>query len=137
MSAFLVDKRTIDKILTHVGRKIEDSSWLKSQFEKRLGVNFADDDWADKLGQAMWNLNQLSLRYRYGDRKMKLVYKFEPVFSTPIGALKALQCWSYQCAEGNIPERSNLWKFFENVVESAWAKSIIMRIPEYDNAEWG
>jgi hypothetical protein len=134
MSAFLVDKRTIDKILTHINSKITDSYWLNSQFEEKLGVNFAEYDWEDNLGQAMWNLNQLSLRYRYGDRKKKLVYKFEPVLSSPIEALKALQCWSYQCAEGSIPERSKLYKFFKNVVESAWAKSIIMRTPEYDNA---
>jgi hypothetical protein len=124
MSAFLVKERTINKILTHVNIKNKESYWLKSQFEEQLGINFLDYDWEDKLGQAMLNLNQLSLRYRYGHRQKKIVYKFQPVLSTPIEAFKSLQCWEYQCAEGNIPESSKLYKFFENVVESAWTKSI-------------
>ena len=85
----------------------------------------------------MWDLNQLSLKYRYGDRKKKLVYKFHPVLSTPVEAFKALQCWSYQCFEGSIPEKSKLYQFFEHVVKSAWAISIITKTSEYDHAEWG
>jgi len=80
---------------------------------------------------------QQPLKYRYGDRKKNLVYKFEPVLSTPVESFKALQCWIYQCAEGNIPEKSKLYQFFEHVVASAWATSIIMRTSEFDNAEWG
>jgi hypothetical protein len=94
-------------------------------------------DWQTHLGQKMWDLNQLSLRYRYGDKPIVLTYRFQPILCTPIQAFKALQCWQYQCTEGEIPETSKLYTFFDSVVIPALAEAIILRTPEYDQAEWG
>src|SRR4051794_25178203 len=80
MSAFLVEKRTIDKILSQIDVKIRQSYWLKEKFEKDLGINFAEIDWEDKLGQEMWDLNQLSLKYRYGQRKKNWSINLRPLF---------------------------------------------------------
>ncbi len=137
MSAFLVDISTIHKILTQIEIEVNNSNRQREMFKERLGVNFTENDWMAKLGQNMLDLNQLALKHRYGDRKRQLKYTFEPVICTHIQAFKALQCWLYQCMEGDIPEQSNLFKFFKKVIVPNWAISIVMRTPEYDEAEWG
>lgn len=50
---------------------------------------------------------------------------------------KSLQCWLYQCCEGDIPEVSKLYKFFDTVVIRHMANSIITKTPAYEQAEWG
>jgi hypothetical protein len=137
MSAFLVADKTIHKILTQVDHDTRTSHWLKGKFEKEIHLDFGNPDWQTHLGQNMWDLNQLSLGYRYGDEREVLTYRFQPLPSTPVQAFKALQCWLYQCMEGEIPELSRLYTFFDTVVAPALAESIIMRSPEYDRAEWG
>ena len=138
MSAFLVKDRTIHKILTQIDVTFGLSeNWMKRTLETQLGVDFSDADWRTKLGQKMWDLNQLSLGYRYGDTPIKLTYTFQPVLCTPIQGFKALQCWLYQCMEGEIPEHSKLYQFFEKVYAPRLAESIIMSTQEYQEAEWG
>jgi hypothetical protein len=138
MSAFLVDESTINKILTHLDKSVRIASeWAEKEVESKLGIDCNDPDWKTKLGQRMWDLNQLSLYYRYGDQKKELVYKFQTVPCSKVQAFKALQCWLYQCAEGSIPEDSKLYSFFDKVIVPEWAEYLVMRTPEYDNAEWG
>src|SRR5919202_909207 len=122
MSAFLVSKTTISKILTEVEKSTKNSAWFKAQIVKELLVDLSDPEWQTHLGQKMLDLNQKSLWYRYGDPKRRLRYTFKPIPCTKIQAFKALQCWLYQCAEGNIPEVSKLYKFFDNMVIHQWAK---------------
>lgn len=136
MSAFLVEDRTINKILTHIREEIRKSKGFENKFKTELGITF-DENWERKLGQKMLDLNQLALGYRYGDDKQELNYTFSPVLCTPIQAYKALRCWLYQCREGEIPEESKLYKFFDEIVVGYIAKSIITSTLEYRKAEWG
>ena len=137
MSAFLVADTTLHKILSGIEYELRKSQWLREQCEKELQLDFQDSQWQTHLGQKMWDLNQLSLGYRYGDSPVALTYRFLPVLCTPIQAFKALQCWLYQCMEGEIPETSKLYHFFDKVVVPEWAELLIMRSPEYEQAEWG
>ncbi len=139
MSTFLVEDKTIHKIINILDLQIRKSPWLKNKFREELGIDFEDYDkgWKTKLGQKMWDLNQLSLGYRYGDDKQEHVYRFSPVLCTPVQAYKAMQCWLYQCCEGKIPEESKLYKFFDDVVIKHAANLIITSMPAYENAEWG
>src|SRR5215217_245259 len=121
MSAFLVESTTINKIITQLDIKLRLAGsmgveWVKKEMEPKIGVDCSDPDWKTKLGQKMWDLNQLSMKYRYGEGRRKLIYIFLPVPCTQIEALKALQCWIYQCTEGNIPETSALYEFFDKVL---------------------
>ena len=138
MSAFLVDKKTIDRVITHLDHEIRQSEWLKEKFEKELNLNFEDfdNDWKNILGQKMWDLNQLSLGYRYGDAKQELKYSFYPALETSIQAYKSLSCWLYQCCEGDIPEISKLYIFFDSFVTKYIAESIVMNSKEWDEGEW-
>ena len=137
MSAFLVEEKTLHKILSGLEYELRQSRWLKEQCEKELQIDFADSQWQTHLGQKMWDLNQLSLGYRYGDKPVKLTYRFQFNLCRPIQAFKALQCWLYQCMEGEIPETSKLYHFFDKVVVPDWAELLVMRTPDYDQAEWG
>jgi hypothetical protein len=137
MSAFLVEEKTLHKILSGLEYELRQSRWLKEQCEKALQIDFADSQWQTHLGQKMWDLNQLALGYRYGDTPVTLTYRFAPNLCRPIHAFKALQCWLYQCMEGDIPETSTLYHFFDKVVVPEWAELLVMRLPEYDQAEWG
>jgi hypothetical protein len=138
MSAFLVGEKTINKILTELDKSVRiASTWAEKEVESKLGIDCSDPDWKTKLGQKMWDLNQLSLYYRYGDQKKELVYIYQTVPCPKVQALKALHCWLYQCSEGNIPEDSKLYNFFEKVIAPEWPEYLVMRTPEYDNAEWG
>jgi hypothetical protein len=136
MSAFLVEEKTLNRILSYLDAELRRSAWLRSKFEADLGVNLAGD-WRTALGQKMWDLNQLSLGYRYADPKQELSYQFSSVSCPAIQAYKSVQCWLYQCCEGDIPEVSKLYTFFDTVVLQQIANSIITTTPEYDQAEWG
>jgi hypothetical protein len=136
MSAFLVADTTLNRIISYLDAELRKSGWLRSKFETDLGVNFAGE-WKTALGQKMWDLNQLALGYRYGDEKQDLLYIFSPVPCPAIQAYKSLQCWHYQCCEGDIPKESKLYRFFDEIVLKHIADSIIIRTPEYEQAEWG
>jgi hypothetical protein len=136
VSAFLVADKTLHRIISYLADELTRSDWLRSKFTTDLGVNFAGD-WRTALGQKMWDLNQLSLGYRYGDPQQELLYHFSSVSCSDIQAYKSLQCWLYQCCEGDIPEVSKLYTFFDTVVIQHIANSLITNTPEYDQAEWG
>jgi hypothetical protein len=68
--------------------------------------------------------------------KQKLVHH-TPYTYTPtstIQAYKSLQCLSYQCCEGNVPDNP-LYKLLEEI-ENAMARQIVSDLAEYDKAEW-
>jgi hypothetical protein len=136
VSAFLVADKTLNRIISYLDDELARSDWLRSKFTTALGVNFAGD-WRTALGQKMWDLNQLALGYRYGDQKQEFFYQFSPVPCPVIQAYKSVRCWLYQCCEGDIPEASKLYTFFDTVVVRHIANSIITKTPEYDQAEWG
>ena len=132
----MVADKTLNRIISYLADELTRSDWLRSKLTTNLGVNLAGD-WRTALGQKMWDLNQLSLGYRYGDPQQELLYHFSSVPCTDIQAYKSLQCWLYQCCEGDIPEVSKLYLFFDTVVVQHIANSLITNTPEYDQAEWG
>jgi len=138
MSEFIVKENTIHKILTFIDGVIVFSEQSKfSIFLTELGIDLSNTHWKTQLGQKMWDLNHLSLRNRYGDPKKQLAYQFRPFPCSQIEAFKALECWLYQCATGNIPATSKLFKFFDQVLLGKLAEHIVLRTPEYESAEWG
>jgi hypothetical protein len=128
MSAFLVEEKTLNRIISYLDDELRRSDWLRSKFTTDLGVNCARD-WKTALGQKMWDLNQLSLSYRYGDAKQELLYQFSPVSCTEIQAYKSLRCWLYQCCEGDIPKESKLFRFFDSVINHAIRNSGLIPLP--------
>lgn len=142
MSAFLVEDATINKIVTWLRREIStgDRATL-DQLAMKYHLNIMSDMWDEKLANAMWQLNCASVDARYGEgtakgeRTKPFQFMPEPYFSL-VEVYKALQCWSYQCCEGDIPETSKFYTFFSEI-ENYLARKIVMALPEYDKAEWG
>ncbi len=138
MSAFLVGKKTIDRILSFVSAECRKSTFFVRELSEKLNVDVSDSYWRDTLGQKMWDLNQLALGYRYGYEKADLKYFFNDVsgFTNQFQMFKSLKCWLYQCAEGEIPEKSLLYRVFSHEISLFLAVRIIQDTPEYDAAEW-
>ncbi len=148
MSAYMVADETINRVMNWLSREVQKSSYLQEKAEKALGVSIYSDGWAGTAGKAMFQLNIDGVEDRYGDGKArefrKLNYRYVPAHSTTIynntGAriqvLKSMQCWLYQCMEGETVNKP-LYKFFRDVVEPHLMSSIINDLPEYDRAKWG
>jgi len=140
MSAFIVEDRTINGVITFFALEKSDS-WYKRKL-KELNPQFDLDtrEGREALGKAMFWLNVQAVTYRYEGgaedfRALNYKYQDYPYFS-PIQALKSLRCWLYQCAEGNIPETSKLYQLMEEFSHRL-ALDIVRKTKEYENAYWG
>ena len=135
MSAFIVEDKTINRVISWLERSPQDfGSHLLSTVLKAADIRAYDDEWRDKLGATMAEMNADAVNQRYGENQTA-AHEFSWEICTDIQALKSLQCWHYQCAEGDIPDRP-LFKAFEEV-ERQLAASIVSRLPEYEKAAWG
>ena len=88
------------------------------------------------FAEAMQALNIKAVDVRYSENNDQPVIRWSPCGQPLIPTLKALECWIYQCGEGDIPETSDLYKamaYFANCMR----REIISALPEYDKAEWG
>jgi hypothetical protein len=140
MSAFMVEDKTINYII----------NWMKNErflFSdipyklRELGYDMATVEWDEKLGLAMFHLNISGIEARYGKGEAvkfrKLDYHFRPTGTVSLAqVLKSLQCWLYQCCEGNVPE-TKLYGLFDEDVRVYLMSKIIHSLPEYEEAEWG
>lgn len=88
----------------------------------------------------MFNLNIAGVNDRYGqgeaEKFRELNYHYTPAHGSNIQVLKSLQCFLYQCMEGEVVNRL-LYQFFDTVVEHHLMSNIISDLPEYNRAEWG
>lgn len=140
MSAYITSDETINTVIAfinsdsgrnaHIYRPLENKGFVWDSFEARR-----------ELGRAMRNLNIQGVSARYDEDKVAVLlgedtYEYTSGFMTSrIEAYKSLQCWLYQCCEGNVPD-STLYKAFESV-RANMAMHIVSRLPEYDKANWG
>lgn len=135
MSAFLVEDITINNVVNWLVRELPNNYYLTEEL-KKIGYSIEEPG---KLAKDMFRLNLTSLKQRYGSpegfRELFFTYKSTyPV--AKIQVLKSLQCWLYQCAEGNVV-RKKLYRFFDEVVKVYLMSHIIYDLPEYDSAQWG
>lgn len=93
-----------------------------------------------KLAENMFTLNCDSVEQRYGEGQAEqfrsLDFKYNPskkqmdVFQI----LKNINCFLYQCSEGDIMQKK-LYKVLEKVVGNI-ALSIVREMPQYEKAKW-
>ena len=128
MSAFVVDHKTIDRILSFLFFN------SKSTY---FSNDYADEKKLTETGRKLLKMNIKAVNYRY-DEKRNFDYaerydaKISPV--SVLQALKSLQCLLYQCSEGKIP-RMKLYKEFREI-ERRILHFIIDEMPGYKKAEW-
>lgn len=141
MSAYMVDSSTINTILAAL-ENAEYQGWSRWPKPRSLASRFIpyNNDSMAKLGQQLYELNARGVNARYSDHpadEWGVTYKYKRVpIPSRLQAYKSLQCFLYQCSEGNVPETSQLYKDLD-----AWcielAMYIIERLPEYEQYRWG
>jgi hypothetical protein len=140
MSAFMVEDKTINYVVNWLRREIDRLSLIPRKL-KEAGFDTSVPGWAENLGQAMFLLNIKAVDARYGNGEAakfrKLNYRFEHTEAVSlVQVLKSLQCWLYQCSEGDVPETA-LYKLFDEDIRLFLMSKIITALPEYEEAEWG
>lgn len=95
MSSFLVSFETIDRI---VAAAIKHNKTTYRQ--------------ASTYGRRLINLNKAALQARYGERPTRTDYAYRTPRSAAVQTYKSIQCFLYQCSEGDVPS-SNFFKEIE------------------------
>jgi len=140
MSAFMVEDTTINRVVTWLTREVTTNRFTLDWLAREYDIDLTSDKWDEKLAQAMFQLNCDGVIARYGEgeaekfRPLNFTYKPE-IYLSLVQVLKSLQCWLYQCSEGDVPE-TKLYQFFEEVSHHV-ALKIVMDLPAYDKATWG
>jgi len=128
MSAFIVDTKTMHRVV-----------WAIVNNTKSFAGMTIEQDGASRIGQRLFQLNAAAVNYRYGDDEVvqDIRYSYRPQPMTmPVQAYKAIQCFLYQCSEGEQFETSA--EYLDLVALSdRLAHAIVQRLPAYNAAEWG
>jgi hypothetical protein len=138
MSAFVVEDKTINRVVSFLATDRE-SDWLRRRIIKELGLDLETELGRETLGKLMFSLNVDAVNQRYGEnaaqefRPLNYQYRME-ISCNRLMAFKALQCWHYQCSEGDIDE-TPLYQLMERV--QGWlAEAIVTRLEAYDKLAW-
>lgn len=150
MSAYVVEPKTINRILTSLSYGLKANQSVANEAKRRLNKIEWDIDSTEHLrdlGQAMYNLNVNAVSQRYPEdteatlpgthntKTQELTrFKFKEEHCSTLQTYQSLRCWLYQCAEGNVTETA-LYKTFEKIKDGL-ARHIIEELPEYDQTEW-
>ena len=92
------------------------------------------------IGRRLKRLNRNAMEQaypgRHGVTNDDLHYQFQSyAHATPLELLKALDCLSYQCCEGKVPD-SRRYKEIDRTI-GAIAMLIVRRMPAFERAPWG
>jgi hypothetical protein len=143
MSAYIVANKTINYIVNWLEGALEEVYGTTTIRQKLLeqGFDMSESGWTERLGHAMFQLNVIAVDARYGSgeaRKFRpLTYRYEVTDPAPLAqVLKSLQCWLYQCNEGDVPTTA-LYGLFDTDVQLYLMTEIIDTLPEYQHAYWG
>lgn len=137
MSAYVVEKSTIDVIVTYCFSP-------KPGYGPQIAVReqiCGSDATPDALGERLCDLNHAAVNTRYADDLTRVTkgaqefYEHERTHATLPAVYKALTCLLYQCSEGDCPD-SPVFKALERL-KAAVAEEIISAMPEYTAAPWG
>jgi hypothetical protein len=138
VSAFIVSERTINYIVASI-------SWvLRTEHRPHLvksladiGIDTSADHWEEQLAKAMFVLNARAVAHRYTEPAATgFTYHWVPPLKNLYQLVKSIDCWLYQCAEGDVPENP-LYQLFDKMIVPMLLRRIIYYSPEYDQAEWG
>lgn len=140
MSAFVVEDKTINCIVNHLVFHRDDYGYEWRELAK-LGIDLGTDNGDLDLSRRIAELNDrgVDARYKPGTATSDRPEPFKPHLfekASIYQVYKSLQCWLYQCSEGDVPEDA-LYKLFETEIKPAIAEAIISSLPEYKAAKWG
>lgn len=153
MSAFMVSSETIASLAKVIMTPHCKYSMMEVRPDSRECYKFFQVDWGvpvsptqfrswEELADAMTLMNVEALRQRYGeidpDYFMESVESVDlnavPKKLRPVQFFKSLQCFMYQCTEGNVPDSAQYKAL--NAYEKDVPRRIIMNMPAYEKARW-
>lgn len=137
MSAFVVDDKTINEVIAFFYTKsLGDSHYRPNKILAEHGFDVTTKEGKESLGIEMFNLNIEAVNMRYGKAKRfrPLNYAYLPIPATRMQAYKSLECWRYQCMEGDIPD-TTLFQLMTKV-HHALAVDIVRDLPAFREARW-
>jgi len=152
MSAFMMSNESLAKITAYVHRKIVEDKYrldyniqdiidVCREYEKAnnkvVNTEFVS---YETLYRVLELMNAESLKQRYGDTIEENISKSVPAipfwgYLNKVEIYKLLNCYTYQCCEGNVPE-TKLYKAIKQL-ETDLCHSIVRAMPEYEAAPWG
>lgn len=137
MSAFTVQPKTISYIVSFFYLMKHDA--YISSIERQLfnaGYSLKKSEDLKRLANDMYILNQQAVDYRYCDKSQLVDMQFSLDIEAvkPVQAFKHLQCWLYQCCEGDYTN-SQLYKLMDSL-KSSIADYIVEQSTAYNTAKW-
>jgi len=137
MSSYIVDNKTINKIVNYIANG-KDMDFHQRQIKEKYNIDLKTSLGCKLFGIKLLDLNTSGTCQRYKEQKNTAVladYKYELLIVSRVQALKALSCFHYQCAEGDIFEDS-FYNYLEGLKGSI-ALDIVSDTLEWNNAAWG
>lgn len=136
MSAFVVEKETINKILhllsiDEMGRP---THTICREYPDNDGTLYS---WADRHGAKLWALNEAAVAYRYSQEVNEPeAFSWWPALYSIEEMCKAAVCWCYQCSEGEQFTSDPLFQEVKKAsTKAAWL--IVDKSEAYNKAKWG
>lgn len=92
------------------------------------------DNWDKIFTEKLYNLNCYALKKCYGNSDFPEFEYKEANHISKIQCLKSVQCWLYQCAEGDADTKP-LYLLMQKI-ERILLNAIILDLEEYKKADW-
>ena len=145
MSAFVMSETGFDQLASELfARVICDHNPTQWAIQHHLSVEPSESTFDAMEGkvrafvQHCYAMNVNAVNQRYEESDPPAILKFTDAGALPKWSdeqlFKHLECLSYQCAEGNVPE-SQLYKQLEELI-GAIARAIVGKSKTYDAAKW-
>lgn len=126
MSAYIVDKKTIDRVVTGFLKTPEAKFFNKSP---------------NQIGKILWDENVKSVNCRYSENTKSTRYKYEEAEETLRQYYSSARCLNYQSCEHEKYEKSIAYQIIEAVCRYCRLElnDIIYKnlVVKTDDCEWG
>lgn len=145
MSAYVVSEKTLGRILRyfdaisfdnerkHLLSPLQEAGYLL-RLSQSTGLFYKD---FSDLAQDMIKMNCQAVNFRYETEENKPYQWTSNLPNLPplIQAIKSLDCFLYQCSEGDFPE-TPLYKALDSVRLKMYSH-FVQYCPEYNACDWG
>lgn len=131
MSAFIVNKESIE----HIGTLLYSENYFKRKIKECLLIDLDEKDGFNKLCTELYRLNYDAVNHRYREQTELKEEKYYFLTNTNrYQSIKTVQCFIYQCSEGDIPDRK-LFKLVEDLLLML-CENLITESIKYKKAKW-
>lgn len=145
MSAFVMDERFFNQLASelyaHATLQHSSLHWTVENFLRVECNNPPANRYQTVLqefAQQCYRANVEAVNQRYGDQDKPSRLVFTPASGLPkwsdVQLFKYLECLSYQCAEGDVPE-SDTYKELETLIGQI-ARAIVGKSDKYEAVKW-